>query len=188
MARDSTQNLCDVSGFQERDIDIFLAEELRVNPEFSRWFVQAGGSGFECEHPATKVKINVVEDGSEADVAALFQDTSGRTYRLFVENKITAGKMPEQLERYVRRAKNESERGFTSGWAIKLFSPCTYWDRDCPDGVQNITFEDAAQFLRRSSDDLRTAYNVYFPSNWVFSGACPFSWSFSPLTAVSATK
>ncbi len=30
--------------------------------------------------------------------------------------------------------------------------------------------------------------NVYFPSNWVFPGACPFSWSFSPLTAMSATK
>ncbi|WP_420013675.1 helix-turn-helix domain-containing protein [Tateyamaria sp.] len=29
---------------------------------------------------------------------------------------------------------------------------------------------------------------VYFPSNWVFPGACPFSWSFSPLTAMSATK
>lgn len=158
------QSSCHIVRFQERDIDLLLAEELCVNPAFSHWFVNCGGGGFECEHPAAKAEISVVEDGSEADVAVIYHDARGRSFRLFVENKITAIKMHEQLERYVRRAKNELERGATSGWAVKLFSPAAYWDRNCPDGVQNVTFEDAAEFLRRSQSDRRLAYKADFLS------------------------
>lgn len=72
--------------------------------------------------------------------------------------------MPEQLERYIRRARNEEARGEIAGWVVKLFSPGGYWDKHCPNGVQNITFEDAAEFLRSSSTDRRAAYKADFLS------------------------
>lgn len=157
-----TKNICGIVRFQEHDIDLFLAEELSVNSEFSRWFVEKSGGGFDCEHPAVRVEINVTEDGSEADVSATYRDSQGRHFRLLVENKITAGKMHEQLERYVRRAMNEHMRGAIERWAVKLFSPAAYWDRHCPDGVQNITFEEAAEFLRHSSASRRAEYRADF--------------------------
>lgn len=154
--------LCDIARFQERDIDLMLAEELRVNPGFSRWFIEQGGGAFQCSHPAVKVEISAVEDGSEADIAALFDDSAGNKLRLFVENKITAQKMPEQLERYVRRAKNEVARGVTIGWAVKLFTPRNYWSRSCPEGVQHISFEAVADFMKRSTVDPRAEYRANF--------------------------
>jgi len=156
------KSLCDISRFEERDIDLLLAEELRVNPEFSRWFVEKGGGSFICNHPATSVDISVVEDGSEADVAALYRDARGQTYRVFVENKITAKKMPEQLERYIRRAQNEMNRGEILGWSVILFTPSGYWDRHCPKGVRHISFEQAADFLRRDGIDFRKCYKADF--------------------------
>jgi len=151
---------CDVAVFQERDIDMFLAEELRVNAEFSRWFVSRGGGAFPCCYPAFRTDVSVVADGSEADVAALFRDDRGRRYRLYVENKLTARKMPDQLERYVRRAENELARGEIHGWTVKLFAPASYSDRTCPEGCHFISLEDAANFLRHSADDPRTRYRA----------------------------
>ena len=153
---------CQISRFVERDIDIFLAEELRVNPGFSRWFLAHGEQNFICEHPAIWTDVSVVEDGSEADVSALFADVEGNKFRLYVENKITAGKMPEQLERYVRRARNEMARGETSGWAVKLFAPNGYWARSCPEGVQLVTFEQAGAFIAESSEGPRDDYRANF--------------------------
>jgi len=158
-------NSCAISRFEERDIDVLLAEELRVNPEFSRWFVHQGGGGFDCNHPAVRVDVSVFEDGSEVDVVADFLNASGSKFRLFVEDKITSKKMPEQLERYIRRARNEADRGEISGWTIKLFSPAAYWDRGCPAEIQHVSFEDAATFLRRSSSDRRIAYRADFLSS-----------------------
>lgn len=157
-------SVCGISRFVERDIDIWIAEELRVNPAFSRWFLGRGGGGFDCEHPAETTDISVVEDGSEADVAVLFRDRQGRPYRLYVENKITAIKMPEQIERYVRRAKNEMNRGETFGWAVKLFTPRNYWDKWCPDGCQHVSFEDAVAFLS-TNEDTRTQYKASYLLN-----------------------
>ncbi len=153
---------CNIVRFKERDIDLFLAEELKVNPEFSAWFVGNSAVAFDCEHPAICTEINVVEDGSEADVIATYRNKEGEIFRLFVENKITAQKMHKQLERYIRRAKNESERGVSKGWLVKLFAPRAYWDPICPDGVQMLSFEDAALALRKSGDDARISYKCDF--------------------------
>ncbi len=154
---------CGISRFVERDIDLFVAEEICTNPAFSEWFIKQGGGGFKCIHPALSADISVVEDGSEADVSALFEDDDGNLCRLFIENKIAAQRMPEQLERYVRRAKAEVDRGITSSFTIKFFTPESYSDRHLPEFVEHITFDQAADFLLGlSPDDLRLQYRASF--------------------------
>lgn len=156
-------SFCKISRFVERDIDLLIAEEICTNPEFSAWFVKQGGGGFECNHPAVSADISVVEDGSEADVSALFEDDDGNKFRLFIENKIAAQKMPEQLERYVRRAVNEVDRGITDQFAIKFFTPVSYHDVSLPEFVEHISFEDAADFLIGIwPDDSRLQYRASF--------------------------
>ena len=110
--------------------------------------------------PAISTNISVVEDGSEADVIALFQTVDGGIHKLFIENKIDAKLMPEQLERYVRRAEGEVRRGAIQSFSVLFFAPSTYLSASLPDGVIQISFEVVAQAFRDISSDLRSDYRA----------------------------
>src|SRR3974390_226134 len=98
--------LCEVKSFLERDIDIWLSEELRVNPAFSRWFCQQVGlPADEIEHPAIRTRISVMGENGETDVEALFHLASGRTIALLIENKIEHSLTSDQVERYFDRGR-----------------------------------------------------------------------------------
>ncbi len=151
--------LCHITKFQERDIDLLLAEELRVNPAFANWFIQQVAPEIPVETPAYRTRVSVVEDGSEADVIACFNRTDGGVHRIFIEDKITAPMMPEQLERYQRRALAEHGRSLNASFTIVLFAPASYATL-LPEGVKRVTFEDAATALEEDRDDLRASYKA----------------------------
>lgn len=155
----TVENVCGIAKFVERDIDMLLAEELRVNPEFSRWIMERFTETEPLKHPAVSSNVSVVEDGSEADVVATFESLSGGTHRLFVENKIDAVLMPEQLERYVRRGEGEVRRGSITGYSVLFFTPSSYLKVDLPSGVRQLSFEEAAQTLGENAG-LRSAYRA----------------------------
>jgi hypothetical protein len=154
------EHLCGINKFVERDIDMMLAEELRVNPEFSRWIMSHFGSTDELAFPAASTNVSVVEDGSEADVVATFITISDEKHRLFIEDKIDAILMPEQLERYVRRGEGEQRRGLIARYSVLFFTPSTYFSATLPSGVVQISFEAAAQELRSRSTDIRSSYRA----------------------------
>jgi hypothetical protein len=100
-----------------------------------------------------------LKDGSEADVVATFNTKSGGLHRLFVENKIDAALMPQQLERYVRRAEAEVRLAKISSFSVLFFTPLSYLRTRLPDQVKQISFEEAAQTLG-SQDNLRSHYHA----------------------------
>lgn len=155
----TARNVCSVHKFVERDIDMLIAEELRVNPEFCEWIVAHFKIEAQVSFPAVETRVSVVEDGSEADVIATFESSIG-PYGLFVENKIDATLMPEQLERYVRRAEGELRRGFISTYSVLFFTPSNYLRTSLPDGVVQISFEEAADALRSRPVGLRSDYRA----------------------------
>lgn len=68
--------------------------------------------------------------------------------------------MPEQLERYLRRAEGELRRQLIASFSILFFTPSSYHStRLFPDCVRRITFEDAASALE-SQQDLRSRYRA----------------------------
>ena len=152
-------NFCGINWFVERDIDMLMAEELRVNAGFCDWIMNKFGKSEELIFPALSTNVSVVEDGSEADVVATFKTKSNLIYRLFIENKIDAILMPEQLERYVRRADGEVRRQFVSDCSILFLTPSTYFATKLPDGVKQISFEETAQALV-AQGDLRSQYRA----------------------------
>ena len=152
---------CHIHSFQERDVDLLIAEELRVNTAFAEWFVHQAAPHLALTGTAVRTRVSVVEDGSESDVIACFEDGNGGTHRIFVEDKITAPMMPKQLERYLRRAEAELLRSDVTGFSVVLFAPAAY-SATLPDGVTRISFEDAATALRQFSDDPRSAYRAAF--------------------------
>lgn len=154
------ESVCAISKFVERDIDMLMAEELRVNADFAEWVNSRAGHGEQLSFPAFETRVSVVEDGSEADVVASFRKPNGGIHRLFIENKIDASMMPEQLERYIRRAEAEERRQVIDGWSVIFFTPSDYRLALVPDGVVQVSFEDAAETLRQCSEGLRSAYRA----------------------------
>jgi hypothetical protein len=152
-------DICAINKFVERDIDMLLAEELRVSPSFGKWVMAKFGVADTLIYPATSSNVSVVEDGSEADVIATFATADGSLHRLFVENKIDAMLMPEQLERYVRRGDGELRRGLVKAFSVLFFTPSNYRSPNLPINVEQISFEQAADFLQ-SEKDLRSHYRA----------------------------
>ena len=150
---------CHLHWFVERDIDLLLAEELRVNPQFSGWLMGQLAPGLALAHPAAETLVSAFDNGSETDVLASFRTASGGLHRLWIENKIDAGLMPSQLERYLARARDDVARGGSEGFTVLLFAPRAY-GAPLPAGVQRLAFETAAQALRRLGNDPRAAYRA----------------------------
>lgn len=153
---------CGIRKFVERDIDLLVAEELRVNPAFSSWIMGHFEAAGALRHPAAMTNVSDVEDGSEADVAAFFETADGALHRLFVEDKIDAILMPEQLERYVRRGQGEVARGLVTGFSVLFLTPANYLRASLPEGVRQISFERVAEFFRSGDPDLRAQYRASF--------------------------
>jgi predicted dithiol-disulfide oxidoreductase (DUF899 family) len=82
-----SDSLCHISNFQERDIDLLLAEELRMNNDFATWFTNQVAPDVQVGVPAFRTRISVVEDGSESDVVACFHREDGGVHRVFIEDK-----------------------------------------------------------------------------------------------------
>lgn len=114
---------CDIYRFEERDIDLLIAEELRVNAAFAKWFVHQATPAAKLTGPAQRTRVSVVEDGSESDVIACFSEKSGGTHWVFIEEKITARMMPDQMERYLRRAEAALHRSEITSFAVVFFAP-----------------------------------------------------------------
>lgn len=155
----NNSHVCGIHKFVERDIDMLLAEELRVSPSFGKWVMSKFGVGDALIFPAIATNVSVVEDGSEADVVATFGTNEGSLHRLFVENKIDAMLMPEQLERYVRRGDGEIRRGLVAKCSVLFFTPSSYLSPVLPPGVQQVSFEQAVEFLLLQ-DDIRSHYRA----------------------------
>jgi hypothetical protein len=117
------------------------------------------GASAELIFPAASTNVSVVEDGSEADVVATFRTKTNLVHRLFIENKIDAILMPEQLERYLRRAEGEVRRQIISGFSVLFLTPSNYLSATLPGGVKQISFEELAQALA-SQGDLRSQYRA----------------------------
>jgi len=155
----NNSDICGIYKFVERDIDMLLAEELRVNPIFGKWVMEKFGLAESLTFPAVATNVSVVEDGSEADVVATFSAKGGSLHRLFIENKIDAMLMPEQLERYVRRGDGDVRRGLVANYSVLFFTPSAYLCPALPPGVKQMSFEQAAEFLRLQ-DDPRSYYRA----------------------------
>ncbi len=150
---------CFLNWFLERDIDMFLAEELRVNPSFSKWFARQAAPDMILLHPATQTRVSVPENGSETDVLATFQRSDGGLHRIWIENKISAGLMPQQLERYIDRANAEIARGDCDSCSVVLFAPAAH-RLPTPTGVALLSFEAAAKAIASDATDARLRYRA----------------------------
>ena len=156
---------CEVRSFAERDIDMWLSEELRVNSEFSRWFCQeANLPSDDIEQPAIRTRVSVMGENGETDVEALFRKKSGRIVALLVENKIEHSLSADQLARYYDRGHYGVRYGHWDEFCVVVFAPQSKLEKYSSAIKDNpsLSFERASSFLVSTSSDDRISYRAEF--------------------------
>jgi hypothetical protein len=156
------ENDCDITAFAERDIDVWLAEELRFNAPFCRWFLEKAGVDVPVEVPAWRVRVSVVDEiGRETDVEALFRLSDDTNLALLIEDKIKAIFQPEQLEDYLDRVRRGIAAKKWSRGNVVVCAP-SYRSLALPSQVAAIRFADAIGELERVAQDGRSRYRADF--------------------------
>jgi hypothetical protein len=111
----------------ERDIDIMLAEEFAVSPEFAAWFLKQTKKFAEIEATVLDVYVSRSDSTGESDLVVVFDGPeSNSRFALLIEDKIDAPLQPEQEARYRLRASAEMSRGDYSDYEVILCSPEAY--------------------------------------------------------------
>ncbi|MGY3695088.1 hypothetical protein ACVIGA_005168 [Bradyrhizobium sp. USDA 3240] len=156
------EHLCEIRSFVERDIDVWLAEELRVNSAFAEWFCGKASTA-DIVFPA-RTRISVMSENGETDVEAVFETKSGDKFALLVENKVRHSLSADQLGRYFRRGDRGVDRGLWKKYAVLVFAPSAKLARyeAILGGTAAVSFENAAKFLISLGDDARAAYRADF--------------------------
>jgi hypothetical protein len=148
--------------FYERDMDILLAEEFRVSPAFSNWFLSATSCATCREGKVLEVAVSKSDNLGESDLVVLFESIDIKSrFALFIEDKIDAPLQPEQLARYRKRADIGLQRGMYSHFHVVLCSPKTYPEthKDAEGFDAYVSYESIASFLREN--DPTNTRNLY---------------------------
>lgn len=128
---------------QERDIDLFLLEQLHVSPKFADWLTNklgiVGGEILTAHHSVYRMH-------GETDVL-IHVKQGDKHVAVMIEDKIGAPMQPDQCERYHLRGKILCEGDEVDNYLTVLCAPASYlagipkdqaWDR-------YLFFEDLAQ-------------------------------------------
>ena len=148
----------------ERDIDLLLAEEFMVSPEFAAWFLEKTKfAGIQAT--VVDVSVSKTDYTGESDLVILYEDTSGQArYAIHVENKIDAPLQPEQEQRYRQRAEYEISQGEYLDYDLVLCTPTFYrMNQACALSFDLCVFyEEIAEFIDSSDPSPRGKYRSNF--------------------------
>jgi hypothetical protein len=157
--------VCEVRSFAERDIDIWLAEELRVNNSFAQWFAEKCNCPADLIYPAERTRIGVMGENNETDVEALFNRNNGSgKWALLIENKVQHSISRDQLDRYGQRGLYGQSAGLWDDHSFVVFAPAPILARHATQLGQTttISIEEAAEFSLSCANDLRSKYRAEF--------------------------
>ncbi len=150
----------------ERDIDVLLAEEFAVFPEFALWFLQQTQKFKDAQAHVTWVFISMSDSLGESDLVVGFQRSDGTSFALFIEDKVDAPLQPNQLGRYRQRAQHGVEQGQYTEFEVVLCAPNIYLSahhNDVEVFDSSFSYEAIGAFLRSyDPHDSRLAYRADF--------------------------
>jgi hypothetical protein len=147
----------------ERDIDVMLAEEFSVNPQFADAF-KARTRFNERTATFEDVWVSRSARSGESDVVVVYKCDNGERFALLIEDKLEANLQPDQAARYKMRAEAESARGEYQHYALVLCAPKFYLEhRNDLDGFDyQISIEEIADMLGSNGNDARAKYRADF--------------------------
>lgn len=160
----------------ERDIDVFLAEELVVSKQFFNWFMFESTKS-NTNYSPLDASVSVTDSDGESDlIVRARNDVTDEVHGLFIEDKINAKLMPSQAKRYYTRADTAVTRGEFSSYSVVLCAPASYIDAQfSTSGFRHqISYEAISNHLAHKADK-RSQYRSHFilraadiyQNNWI---------------------
>jgi hypothetical protein len=111
---------------QERDLDLFILEELHSDNGFDGWFGERIGlKGFRCRGAEHSVSAKSNAKWGETDVLALYSDNVD-TVAVLIEDKIAADFTELQAKRYHERGADIVRSGTAQRYLTVLVAPSVY--------------------------------------------------------------
>ncbi|TAL77461.1 MAG: hypothetical protein EPN75_12905 [Beijerinckiaceae bacterium] len=147
----------------ERDVDLLLAEEFFVNPEFAESFKLltrfAGKRAL-----VTDFWVSKSNNLGESDLIVIYKGADERCFALLIEDKVDANLQPGQAERYRQRAERDVKGGYYSAFEIILCAPVRYIEKnyDKLAGFDRLISLDQIAGLLDAQSNRRTSYRADF--------------------------
>jgi hypothetical protein len=112
---------------QERDLDLFILEELHSNTDFQSWFAERIGLRSYMFRDA-KHSVSAKIDGKwgETDILS-FYEKGGETVAVLIEDKIAAAFADRQTDRYHDRAADLIRLELADRYITLLVAPSSYF-------------------------------------------------------------
>jgi len=115
-----------ISGVCERDMDLFLIEELVADQDLLVWLFDRCDLGGEPDFEELAFTHSAVVGNGESDVEVRAKLRDGRSIVILIENKVDASFQPRQAERYRERAEDICRNGLADAAVTLLFAPSCY--------------------------------------------------------------
>ena len=137
----------------EHDMDLLIMEEFVSDKKFARLFLDK--LQLPDNYEIHKAFHSLADADGESDITLILQYPDKKV-ALLIEDKIDAQTMPEQSQRYHKRAKNAILRGEYNAYYIILAAPADYLKEHEHDGnaayEYKISYEDLRDYLGQKTD------------------------------------
>ena len=145
----------DFSTIHERDMDLLFLEAISTDKEFARLFVSKTVWKDE-DFEVTSVELSKTDPAlGESDITVKIR-ISDKLYGILIEDKIDAIAMPEQHERYVKRAKAAVAKGEYADYEIFIVCSEKYYkgNSEAKKYEHFLSFEECVEYFETRSDVL----------------------------------
>lgn len=144
----------------EHDMDLLIIEEFVSDRNFARIFLDK--LQLSNAYTIQKASHSMADSDGESDITLILQYPD-KKIALLIEDKIDAQTMPEQSERYYKRAQKAKSRGEYDDYHIMLAAPADYHEEHKNDSnaayQHRIYYEELREYLSREND-MRAAVKV----------------------------
>lgn len=151
----SESTICNFGNIQERDMDMMFLECLLTDDGFLRLFLRkAEITGISVEVLNVALSETDPEYG-ESDITALLS-VDGKKHALLIEDKINAPAMPEQCDRYSKRADKAVGNGEYEAYSVFIVCPDAYYkaNEEAKKYAHFITYENCIDYFSKKTDTL----------------------------------
>jgi putative lipoic acid-binding regulatory protein len=142
----------------ERDMDLLIIEEFITDKEFANIFLSKVDIGdYEIEeaiHSKTDAEFG------ESDIVFILK-VSGKRHAIHIEDKVDAMAMPNQCDRYSKRAAKDIAKGQYDSYSVLIVAPAKYLSENTEAQKYpcKVTYEELADFFR-AKDGARYQYKL----------------------------
>lgn len=147
--------ICKFGNIQERDMDLMFLESFLTDKEFLQLFLNKAeikGNSIEVLNVALS---ETDPEYGESDITVILS-IDGKKHGLLIEDKINAPAMPEQCERYSKRADKAKSKGKYDDYFVFIICPEAYHDAnsEAKKYAYFITYEDCIKYFSAKTDTL----------------------------------